>query len=149
MSFGKPFITSCQSRYFRQICHSCKIKSPTVNMPLFVISFEYLAKPLWFGILAIFAIIYLYRLNLPFSHNHYLYKRPVFVVSFKFCQTCDRLLQKFDDYTKNGIFVKTLLSTCLVCHLIWILTNLKWIGAQFAMFVIIAICQVTLFIISL
>ena len=46
-------------------------------MPLFVISFEYLAKPLMnFGILSIFAEICLYRLNLPFSYNHYLHKCP-------------------------------------------------------------------------
>ena len=77
-------------------------------MPLFVILFEYLAKPLMnFGILAIFAEICLYRLNLPFSYNHYLYKMPVFIVSFKFCQTFDRFFQKFVDFTKNGIFVKT------------------------------------------
>ena len=76
-------------------------------MPLFVISFEYLAKPLMiFGILAIFAKICLYRLNLPFPYNHYLYKMPVFVVSFKFCQTFDRFFQKIADFAKNGIFVK-------------------------------------------
>ena len=77
-------------------------------MPLFVISFEYLAKPLMnFGVLAIFAEICLYRLNLPFPCNHYLYKMPVFVVSFKFFQTFDSFFQKFVDFTKNGIFVKT------------------------------------------
>ena len=77
-------------------------------MPLFVISFEYLAKPLMnFGMLAIFAEICLYGLNLPFSYNHYLYKMPLFVVSLKFCQTLDRFFQKFVDFTKNGIFVKT------------------------------------------
>ena len=79
-------------------------------MPLFVISFDYLAKPLMNLILAyspFFAEICLYRLNLPFSYNHYLYKMPVFVVSFKFCQTFDRFFQKFVDFTKNGIFVKT------------------------------------------
>ena len=54
MSFAKPFITSCQSRYFAKFV--ILVKSPTVNMPLLVISFEYLAKPLInFGILAIFA----------------------------------------------------------------------------------------------
>ena len=84
------------------------LNSPTVNMPLFVISIEYLAKPLMnFGILAIFAEICLYHLNLPFSYNHYLYKMPVFVLSSKFCQTFDRFFQKFVDFTKNDIFVKT------------------------------------------
>ena len=77
-------------------------------MPLFVIPFEYLAKPLMnFGILAIFAEICLYRLNLPFSYSHYLYKMPAFVVSSKFCQTFDRFFQKFVDFTKIDIFVKT------------------------------------------
>ena len=32
-----------------------------------------------------------------------------------------------------------------LCHVIWILTNLKWNVAQFAIFVIIAICQDALF----
>ena len=98
------------------------LKSPIVNMPLFVISFEYLAKPLMnFGILAIFAEICLYRLNLPFLYNQYLYKMPVFVVSFRFCQTFDRFFQKFVDFTKKWHFRKNpQLTTSFFCYLVLI-----------------------------
>ena len=34
-------------------------------------------------------------------------KMPVFAVSFKLCQTFDGFFQKFIDFAKNGIFVKT------------------------------------------
>ena len=81
-------------------------------MPLFVISFEYLAKHLMnFRILATFAEICIYRLNLPFSYNHCLYTMPVFVVSFKFCQTFDSFFQKFVDFTKWHFRKKPQLTT--------------------------------------
>ena len=240
MSFVKPFITSCQSRYFCHICHFCKNRQPS-TCHFLSSHLNIWPNPWWiFAILAILAEIFLYRLNLLFPYNHhlsgigscYLYKMPVSVVLFKFCQTLDRFFQKFVDFAKiaflltptiNDIpllsscfnccqilaklaifakvailanyqkaifpdllwilakfvnfatfvtFVKptiidvpvssscfnfyqnfykffpnlsfslnSQLSTCLVCPLIWILANLKWIVAQFAMFVIIAICQ--------
>ena len=126
MSFGKPFITHLPKSLFSPNL-SFLLKSPTVNMPLFVIPFEYLAKPLMnFGILAIFAEICLYRLNLPFSYNHYLYKMPVFVVSFKFCQTCDRFFQKF---VKNPQ-----LTTSFCCHLVLIFAKLLMNPCQISEF---------------
>ena len=47
----------------------------------------------------IFAKIYPYHLNLPFSCNGYLYKMPPFV-SFEFCQTFDAFFPKFIDFEK-------------------------------------------------
>ena len=100
MSFTKAFITSCQSRYFRKICRFCK-KRQLSTCHFLSSHLNISPNPWWiFGILAIFVGICLYRLNLPFSYNHYLYKIPVFVFSFKFCQTFDRFFQKFVDFAK-------------------------------------------------
>ena len=56
--------------------------------------------------------------------------------------SCFNFYQSFYKFLSNLAFSQnSQLSTCLVCHLIWTVTNLKWIVAQFAMFVIIAICQ--------
>ena len=65
----------------------------------------------------IFAKIYPYHLNLPFSCNGYLYKMPLFV-SFEFCQTFDVFFPKIHWFRKNGFVKPTikdilLLSSCL------------------------------------
>ena len=57
MSFGKPFITSCQSRYFRQICHSCKNRHLTTCQFL-SFHLNIWPNPWWmFGTLTIFVEI--------------------------------------------------------------------------------------------
>ena len=77
-------------------------ESPTVNMPLFVISFQYLAKPLLnFGILAIFAEICHFLIlticrRFPFLSSHLNFAKPLTDFS-----------RNFFDFTKNSIFVKT------------------------------------------
>ena len=113
--FVKPLITSCQ------ICHFPKNRQ--LSTCHFLSShFNIWPKPWWiFGILVIFAEICLYRLNLPFSYNRYLYKIAVFVFSFKFCQSFDGFFQKFFGFVKHGIFVKNpQLMASFFCHLVLI-----------------------------
>ena len=83
-------------------------------MPLFVISFEYLAKPLMnFGTLAIFVEICLFLLNLPFSYyNRHLWRFPSLSLQLRFCQTfngsCPILpFLKFAIFAKIAIFCQT------------------------------------------
>ena len=62
----------------------------------------------------------LYRLNLPFSYNRYLYKMPVFVVSFKSCQTW-WIFPKIRWFRKKWHFRKNpQLTTSFFCHLVLI-----------------------------
>ena len=129
MSSVKPFITSCQSRYFCHICHFCKNRQPS-TCHFLSSHLNIWPNPWWiFAILAILAEICLYRLNLLFPYNHhlsgigscYLYKMPVSVVLFKFCQTLDRFFQKFVDFAKIAFLLTPtindipLLSSCFNC----------------------------------
>ena len=70
------------------------VKSPFVKMPLFVISFEYLAKPLMnFWDTRHFVEICLFLLNLPFSYyNRYLSRFPSLSLQLRFCQTFNGFL---------------------------------------------------------
>ena len=67
----------------------------------------------------IFAKIYPYHLNLPFSCNGYLYKMPPFV-SFEFCQIFDVFFPKFIDLKKLHFRKNPQLRTSFFCHLVLI-----------------------------
>ena len=67
------------SQLFKNFCQT--FDNFLANLSLFVVSFEYLAKPLMnFWHTRHFCEICLYRLNLPFSYNRYLQKVPVFLI---------------------------------------------------------------------
>ena len=115
----------CQIRPFREICHFRKTYNyqhasfvilltflpnvykylpnlSFVKMPLFVISFVF-GQTLE---LSIFAEIWRFRLNLPFSYNCHLSSFPSLSPHLSFCQTFDGFLpnppfSQFDNFVKS------------------------------------------------
>ena len=123
MSFGKPFITSCQSRYFRQICHSCKNRHLTTCQFL-SFHLNIWPNPWWmFGTLTIFVEICLLSI-FPSLSPHLRFYQIVdgFLLNSPFSRFVVSLSQSLPNspvrFAKYVIFVKAtithmpLLSSC-------------------------------------
>ena len=132
--FVKPLITSCQIRYLRKIFHCPKNQQSTCR--LFVISFEYLAKPsmnFWHTRHICPNLLFV---NIPLCHliwgfpdcGRILARFPIFSICH-FCENCQlwiylfcclivSILAEFAGFTKYVIFVNPtimdmpLLSSC-------------------------------------
>ena len=116
------------------------VKPTIIDMPLLSSCFNFCQECLFCALIENFCQTF-DKSKLANFAKFVIFVKPT-IIDRPVSSSCFNFYQSFYKFLPNLAFSQnSQLSTCLVCHLIWILTNLKWIVAQFAMFVIIACGQ--------